>query len=66
MPKTVKQVIAILEAGGWTQVRQRGSHRQFRHPDNPHVITVVGKPTRVLQAGLLGTIRRSTGLEELR
>ena len=28
-----KEVIAILERLGFIEVRQRGSHKQFRHPD---------------------------------
>ena len=28
-----RAVIAILEALGFEEVRQRGSHKQFRHPD---------------------------------
>jgi len=28
-----RQVIALLEALGFTEVRQRRSHKQFRHPD---------------------------------
>ena len=28
-----REVIAILDALGFIEVRQRGSHRQFRHPD---------------------------------
>jgi predicted RNA binding protein YcfA (HicA-like mRNA interferase family) len=28
-----RQVVALLEAQGFVLVRQRGSHRQFRHPD---------------------------------
>jgi predicted RNA binding protein YcfA (HicA-like mRNA interferase family) len=28
-----REVIAILERLGFAEVRQRGSHRQFRHPD---------------------------------
>jgi len=28
-----KQVIATLEAMGFVMVRQRGSHKQFRHAD---------------------------------
>ena len=28
-----RQVVALLEAHGFAEVRQRGSHRQFRHPD---------------------------------
>ena len=28
-----REVIAILEGLGFAEVRQRGSHKQFRHPD---------------------------------
>ena len=28
-----REVIAILGALGFIEVRQRGSHKQFRHPD---------------------------------
>jgi len=28
-----REVIAILNALGFIEVRQRGSHKQFRHPD---------------------------------
>jgi predicted RNA binding protein YcfA (HicA-like mRNA interferase family) len=28
-----RQVVALLEAHGFTEVRQRGSHKQSRHPD---------------------------------
>lgn len=28
-----REVVALLEALGFIEVRQRGSHKQFRHPD---------------------------------
>ena len=31
---TARDVIAILERMGFEEVRQRGSHKQFRHPDS--------------------------------
>ncbi len=27
-----REVVALLEALGFSEVRQRGSHKQFRHP----------------------------------
>jgi len=30
---TPREVASILERLGFRQVRQRGSHRQYRHPD---------------------------------
>jgi predicted RNA binding protein YcfA (HicA-like mRNA interferase family)/predicted RNase H-like HicB family nuclease len=32
-PLKPREVIAILSALGFEEVRQRGSHKQFRHPD---------------------------------
>jgi len=28
-----REVVALLEALGFGELRQRGSHKQFRHPD---------------------------------
>lgn len=64
--KKVREVIVVLERNGWVLVRQRGSHRQFRHPEVPFVVTVAGKPNATVPPGILGNIRRTSGLEELR
>ncbi|MGA9876225.1 MAG: type II toxin-antitoxin system HicA family toxin [Solirubrobacteraceae bacterium] len=66
MAKKVREVIAILEAHGWTQVRERGSHRQFKHPEFESVVTVTGKRSGTLPVGQLASIRRNSGIEELR
>jgi predicted RNA binding protein YcfA (HicA-like mRNA interferase family) len=39
---TVRQIIKRLEADGWRLVRQRGSHRQYKHPIKPGRVTVAG------------------------
>ncbi len=28
-----REIVALLEALGFNEIRQRGSHKQFRHPD---------------------------------
>jgi predicted RNA binding protein YcfA (HicA-like mRNA interferase family) len=66
MAKKVREVVAILEAHGWTQVRQRGSHRQFKHPEFLPTITVAGKRSDTMPAGVLATVRRNSKIEELR
>jgi predicted RNA binding protein YcfA (HicA-like mRNA interferase family) len=66
MPMKVREVVATLERNGWALVRQRGSHRHFRHPNLPLVVTVAGKPNTMVPPGTLGSIRRTSGLEELR
>jgi predicted RNA binding protein YcfA (HicA-like mRNA interferase family) len=66
MAKKVREAITILEAHGWRQVRERGSHRQFKHPDLSPVVTVAGKRSSTIPVGQLASIRRKSGIEELR
>ena len=35
-----REMIAALEANGWRQVAQVGSHVQFKHPEKPGRVTV--------------------------
>jgi predicted RNA binding protein YcfA (HicA-like mRNA interferase family) len=64
--KKVREVISILEAHGWQQVRERGSHRHFKHPNRPPIVTVAGKRGATMPVGQLASIRRKAGIEELR
>ncbi len=66
MAKKVHEVITILEAHGWQQMRQGGSHRQFRRRDSIYVITVTGKRSDTISIGQLQAIRRKSGIKELR
>jgi predicted RNA binding protein YcfA (HicA-like mRNA interferase family) len=50
-----RQVIAALQQLGFVQVRQRGSHKQFRHPDG-RVTTVPDHRGRDVSPGLLRQI----------
>jgi len=58
----VREVIRMLMADGWSLDRQRGSHRQFRHPDKPGTVTIAGKPGEDLKAGTVASILRQAGL----
>ncbi|HEX3391073.1 MAG TPA: type II toxin-antitoxin system HicA family toxin [Solirubrobacteraceae bacterium] len=66
MAKKVRDAIAILEEHGWQQTRQRGSHRQFHHPDRAQVVTVTGNRNATISVGQLADIRRKSGIKELR
>ena len=44
----VRDVIRVLEADGWYQVRMRGSHRQFKHPAKRGLVTVSGHSAMIL------------------
>lgn len=61
-----REVIALLEVLGFTEIRQRGSHKQFRHPDG-RCTTVPFHAGRDISPILLRQIAKDIGLtvEEL-
>ena len=56
-----REVAAILERLGFAEVRQRGSHRQYRHPDGRGT-TVPFQPGRDISPTLLRVIARDIGM----
>ena len=62
MPK-VKDVLRMLEADGWMLSRTKGSHRQYKHPVKPGLVTVAGKPGDDLAPGTWGNIQKQAGLK---
>jgi predicted RNA binding protein YcfA (HicA-like mRNA interferase family) len=60
----VREIIRRLEADGWRQVRQKGSHRSFKHPAKPMVVTVPGHPSDDLPTGTLKSILKKAEIEE--
>ena len=60
----IRKLIKLLEEDGWIQVRQRGSHRQFRHPVKLGTVTVAGKPSVDMPPGTLNAILKQAGLKQ--
>ena len=56
-----REVIAILNALGFVEVRQRGSHKQFCHPDG-RATTVPDHGGRDISPILLRQIAKDIGL----
>ena len=56
-----REVSRILEALGFVEVRQRGSHKQYRHADGRGT-TVPFHPGRDLSPGLLRQIAKDIGM----
>ncbi len=56
-----REVIRILEKLGFEQVRQRGSHKQFRHPDDGRNTTVPFHAGRDISPLLLRQIAKDIG-----
>ena len=61
-----REVVALLERIGFSEVRQRGSHKQFQHADG-RVTTVPFHQGRDIAPTLLRQIAKDVGLsvEEL-
>ena len=62
MPK-VREAIKLIEADGWSEVRTKGSHRQFMHPTKPGRVTVAGQPSDDLAPGTYNSILKQAGLK---
>jgi predicted RNA binding protein YcfA (HicA-like mRNA interferase family) len=56
-----REVVALLERLGFNEARQRGSHRQYRHPDG-RATTVPFHGNRDISPILLRQIARDIGL----
>jgi len=56
-----REVAALLVRFGFEEVRQRGSHRQYRHPDGRGT-TIPFHPGRDISPTLLRKIARDIGL----
>jgi predicted RNA binding protein YcfA (HicA-like mRNA interferase family) len=59
---TVREAIKLIEDDGWVLARTRGSHRQYKHPTKPGLVTIPGKLGRDLPVGLQRSILRQAGL----
>lgn len=59
----VKEMIELLLEHGWNKVRHEGSHRQYKKPDNPNVVTVSGKLSDSIPKGTEANILRTAGLK---
>ena len=49
-------MIKLIEQDGWYLARTKGSHRQYKHPTKPGLVTVPGKLGADLAAGTLESI----------
>jgi len=60
----IRDVVRMLEDDGWFVVRQRGSHRQFKHASKPGLVTVPDKPSDDLAPGTLNSVLKQAGLKQ--
>lgn len=57
----VSEILKMLGKEGWYIDRQKGSHRQLKHPSKPGLVTVNGKPSDTLDQDLLNSIWKQAG-----
>jgi len=58
-----KQVIRLLEENGWIEVRQKGSHRIFKHPTITDNIPVADHGNKDIPIGTLKAILKKAGIK---
>lgn len=60
-----RQIINMIENDGWYEVRQRGSHRQYKHPIKKGLVTVpVHRLSNDLTPGLEKSILKQAQLDK--
>ena len=59
----VRDITALIMSDGWYFVRQKGSHKQYRHPTKQGTVTIPGKPSDDLMPATAKSILRQAGLE---
>jgi predicted RNA binding protein YcfA (HicA-like mRNA interferase family) len=66
MAEKYREVRSALSTAGWEVLRQRGSHEVWGKPGETGRIVVAGKNGDSVPIGTLSSIRRASGLEQLR
>jgi predicted RNA binding protein YcfA (HicA-like mRNA interferase family) len=59
-----RDLIKRIEGDGWRQVRQRGSHAQYKHPTKPGLVTIPMKPGKDVPPGTLRSIMKQAALTD--
>jgi len=60
----IRDIIEIIENDGWYQVHQKGSHRQYKHPEKRGRVTIAGHPGDDLAIGTLNSIFKQARIKK--
>jgi len=60
----VRDAIKLIEDDGWFLVRTRGSHRHFKHPTKPGLVTIAGQSGVDIPKGTMNSILKQSGLND--
>ena len=61
-PLTAQQMAFMLNARGWSIIRQRGSHMVFKKNGEPKIVVVPDHGRHALSAGTQRRIMRDAGI----
>ena len=53
----------MIQDNGWYLDRTRGSHKQYKHPIKPGVVTIAGKPNEDVSKRTLNNILKQADLK---
>lgn len=56
-----RELIKKIEADGWYEVAQKGSHKQFKHAVKPGKVTIP-HPVKDMPPGTVNSILKQAGL----
>jgi predicted RNA binding protein YcfA (HicA-like mRNA interferase family) len=57
-----RDILQLLKADGWMELRWKGSHLQLKHSTKPGVVTLPMHGRRDVKPGTLASIERQAGL----
>ncbi len=60
----IREAINMIEKEGWFLVRQKGSHRQYKHKKRLGRVTIAGNLSDDLAPGTMNSILKQAGLKE--
>jgi predicted RNA binding protein YcfA (HicA-like mRNA interferase family) len=64
MAMKFKEIIDLVEDDGWYLARQKGSHRQYKHPDKKGLVTIaVHKLSDDIAIGTLKSILKQAQID---
>jgi len=60
----IQEIIKLIEKDGWYKVRQKGSHKQFKHPIKKGLVTIAcHKMSDEIASGTLGSILKQAQIK---
>jgi predicted RNA binding protein YcfA (HicA-like mRNA interferase family) len=60
----VREIIRVLEADGWVEIRQTGSHKHFKHAVKRGLVTVPDHRSKDLGEKTCYSILKQAGLKK--